>query len=130
MTDSNSPFTHDQQTLILALTRIKERIKAASLGETRPETTVANIIPPVLEQLCDTFGLSTFEQDLLLLCAGMELDADFPLLCAEANGDPQKPYPTFSLALNIFDDPHWSALTPNAPLRSLAFTRGRRRCGF
>ncbi|BAI94401.1 ATP-binding protein [Arthrospira platensis] len=117
MTDSNSPFTHDQQTLILALTRIKERIKAASLGETRPETTVANIIPPVLEQLCDTFGLSTFEQDLLLLCAGMELDADFPLLCAEANGDPQKPYPTFSLALNIFDDPHWSALTPNAPLR-------------
>ncbi|MGI0495838.1 ATP-binding protein [Limnospira platensis CENA597] len=117
MTNSNSPFTHDQQTLILALTRIKERIKAASLGETRPETTVANIIPPVLEQLCDTFGLSTFEQDLLLLCAGMELDADFPLLCAEANGDPQKPYPTFSLALNIFDDPHWSALTPNAPLR-------------
>ncbi|MBS0015258.1 MAG: ATP-binding protein [Arthrospira sp. SH-MAG29] len=117
MTDSNRPFTHDQQTLILALTRIKERIKAASLGETRPETTVANIVPPVLEQLCDTFGLSTFEQDLLLLCAGMELDADFPLLCAEANGDPQKPYPTFSLALNIFDDPHWSALTPNAPLR-------------
>lgn len=117
MTDSNWHSLPNQQTLILALTRIKDALRAASNGQTRSETTEPFIVPPVLEQLCETFGLSSFEQDLLLLCAGMELDGEFPLLCAEAHGDPQKPYPTFSLALNILDRPHWSALTPNAPLR-------------
>ena len=44
--------------------------------------------PPALEILCATFGLSAFERALLLLCAGMELDARFPGLCAAAQGDP------------------------------------------
>jgi hypothetical protein len=73
--------------------------------------------PPALETLCATFGLSLFERDLLLLCAGMELDGGFAALSAAAQGDPQRVYPTFSLALAALPDPHWSALTPSRPLR-------------
>jgi AAA+ superfamily predicted ATPase len=73
--------------------------------------------PPALKTLCTTFGLSNFERDTLLLCAGMELDAKFPGLCATAQGDPAKAYPTFSLALAALSEPHWSTLSPAAPLR-------------
>lgn len=70
-----------------------------------------------LEQLSRLFGLSPFEQDVLLFCAGMELDARFVRLCAMIQADPQRAYPTFSLALSAFVNPHWDALTPIAALR-------------
>jgi hypothetical protein len=73
--------------------------------------------PPALEILSATFGLSAFERALLLLCAGMELDAHFAGLCAAAQGDPQRAFPTFSLALAALPQPHWSAINPSAPLR-------------
>jgi len=70
-----------------------------------------------LDTLCIDFGLTPFERDVLLLCAGLELDAGFGPLFAAAHGDPQRPYPTFSLALAALPDPHWSALAPEAALR-------------
>ncbi len=72
---------------------------------------------PALEVLCTAFGLSPFERDVLLMCAGIELDGAFASLCAAAQGDPQRAYPTFGLALASLPEPHWSALIPNAPLR-------------
>ncbi|MFB2891742.1 ATP-binding protein [Aerosakkonemataceae cyanobacterium BLCC-F50] len=71
----------------------------------------------LLEQLCSRFRLSDFERDLLLLCVGMELNATFASLCADAQGDQQLDYPTFSLAMSIFAEPHWSAIAPHSPLR-------------
>ncbi len=73
--------------------------------------------PPALDTLCAIFGLSRFERNVLLLCAGMELDSSFASLCASAQGDPKRAFPTFSLALAAFPEPHWSALTPVSPLR-------------
>ena len=73
--------------------------------------------PPALELLCTMFGLSAFERDLLLLCAGVELDSTFAAVCAKAQGDPARAFPTLSLALAALPDAHWSALTPAAPLR-------------
>jgi hypothetical protein len=73
--------------------------------------------PAAIEMLCIAFNLSPFERDVLLLCAGMELESTFAPLCASAQGDPLKPFPTFSLALAALSNPHWSALTPAAPLR-------------
>jgi hypothetical protein len=73
--------------------------------------------PSALDSLCTAFGLSPFERDLLALCAGIELDTSFAQLCAAAQGDSQRRYPTFSLALAALPDPHWSAITPAAPLR-------------
>jgi hypothetical protein len=73
--------------------------------------------PSALETLTATFGLSPFERDILLLCAGIELDSDFALRCAVANGDDGRAYPTFGLALAVLENAHWSALAPSGPLR-------------
>jgi hypothetical protein len=73
--------------------------------------------PSALETLCAAFRLSPFERDLLLLCAGIELDSSFAVSCAAAQGDPRKIYPTFSLALAAFPGAHWSALSPSSSLR-------------
>ncbi|NJL10138.1 MAG: hypothetical protein HC908_08135 [Calothrix sp. SM1_7_51] len=73
--------------------------------------------PPALQELCSFFGLSDFERDVLLLCAGMELDTGWAALCAASQGEPKRDYPTFSLAMAALDTPCWSALTPSAPLR-------------
>jgi len=73
--------------------------------------------PAALDHLCAAFSLSPFERDVLLLCAGVELDSSFADLCVAAQGDSQRPHPTFSLALTAFPEAHWSAITPTAPLR-------------
>jgi hypothetical protein len=73
--------------------------------------------PAALQRLCEVFGLSAFERDTLLLCAGIELDGWFAALCASAQGDPTHPWPTFGMALAALDEAHWSALLPHASLR-------------
>lgn len=98
----------NQQTPPLTKGGVKSILEAAA---------AAMPAPSALEQLCTTFGLSRFERDVLLLCAGMEFDPSFASLCADAQADPQRPYPTFSLALAALPAPHWSAITPKAPLR-------------
>jgi hypothetical protein len=69
--------------------------------------------PPALAVLTEAFGLSAFERDLLLLCAGFDLDALFQRQVRDAVGG----VPDFSQALALLQDPHWSALAPSAPLR-------------
>lgn len=73
--------------------------------------------PPALIILSQRFGLSRFEREVLLLCAAMELDTRIAGLCARAQGDPNRPYPTFALAFALFDDPVWDVLSPERPLR-------------
>jgi hypothetical protein len=73
--------------------------------------------PPALMILAHRLGLSHFEQQVLLLCAAVDLDTWIPSLCARAQRDPHKPYPTFALALTLFDEPVWNALSPQNPLR-------------
>ncbi|MEM9542874.1 MAG: hypothetical protein AAGA60_25705 [Cyanobacteria bacterium P01_E01_bin.42] len=74
--------------------------------------------PPSLMRLRDRFDLSPFEAKILLLCAGMELDPQFPQLCAEASNNPQANYPTFALALSLFSDAEWGVLAVENPLQS------------
>ncbi len=73
--------------------------------------------PAALNTLCALFGLSSFERKILLLCAGMELDSSFTAQVASTQGDSNGSLPSFSLALAAFPDAHWSALSPNRPLR-------------
>jgi hypothetical protein len=75
--------------------------------------------PPAIDRISDLFGLSPFERDLLLLCAGVEMDSKLAALCGEAHGHPQRSYATFGLAMAVLPLPHWSALTPVRPLRRL-----------
>src|SRR5689334_12283078 len=49
-----------------------------------------------LSTIVRRFGLSAFERDVLILCAGIELDARFAEL-----------RPTFGLALSVLRDAHW-----------------------
>ena len=69
-----------------------------------------------LDVLCELFALSAFERDVLLLCAGIELDGAFASACAREGGS-GRPAATFSLALAVLPRSHWSAVTPAGPLR-------------
>jgi hypothetical protein len=73
--------------------------------------------PPALHLLGRSLGLSSFERNILLLCAALEFDTRIAGLCAQAQGDPARPFPTFALALTLFEDAAWEALAPEAPLR-------------
>ena len=72
--------------------------------------------PASLDRLTTTLGLSDFERDLLLLCAGVELNSAFADALAGSAGN-GRPYPTFGLALSLLPEAHWSALSPGSPLR-------------
>jgi AAA+ superfamily predicted ATPase len=74
-------------------------------------------MPVALRALQRVFGLSRFECEVILLCAGVEFDGAFPTLCATAQGDPRRTGPTFGLALAVLPGAHWSALNPTGPLR-------------
>ncbi|MDP2603710.1 MAG: ATP-binding protein [Deltaproteobacteria bacterium] len=72
---------------------------------------------PALVLLANRFGLTAFERNVLLLCAAMELDTRTASLCARAQRDPAKLYPTFALALTLFDESAWDVMSPERPLR-------------
>ncbi|MDQ1262894.1 MAG: hypothetical protein QG575_2075, partial [Euryarchaeota archaeon] len=124
----------NQRYLSFALAEIKERLKhlvADKEGDDRNETdevgekTEAKMAiirssmqsPPSLDIVCRSFGLSGFERDLLLLCAGVELDSGFASLLAQFAGGIPHSYATFGLALAVLENAHWSALSPASPLR-------------
>ena len=73
--------------------------------------------PAAIDTLSTIFGLSVFEQKVLLMCAGVELDTQFSKQIAAFNGGQTNAQPTFSLALAAFEEAHWSAISPAAPLR-------------
>lgn len=79
--------------------------------------------PPNLEILFQRYQLTPFEASVLLLCIGRAVHPEFPNLLAIANQHAEQSYPTFQLALKLFPDSHWQALTPNAPLRRWQLVR-------
>jgi hypothetical protein len=89
---------------------------AIPLAAPQVETVTAER-PPALVQLADRLGLSEFERHTLVLCAAMELDTRMGSLCANAQATVSRAYPTFALALALFDQPSWDVLSPERPLR-------------
>src|SRR5262249_6940227 len=73
---------------------------------------------------------SPFERKIVVMCAAMELEGSFGALCGLAQGDVSRPFPTFGLALASFQDSHWSATTPSAPLRRFGFIEVERGTSF
>jgi hypothetical protein len=86
---------------------------AAAMAEAAKAVSLA----PALPLLAQRLGLNQFEQHVLLLCVAVELDTTIAAKCARALRDPGTPFPTFALALSLFDDPAWDALSPERPLR-------------
>jgi hypothetical protein len=105
----------NQRLLVADLTRVRALLEPR-LGDGAPPAADQGSAP-TLDVVCRAFRLSAFERDVLLLCAGMELEPAFAGACAAAQGEPERPYPTFGLALATIPGAHWSALTPAAPLR-------------
>ncbi len=126
---SKSWHFENQEYLSLALASLRERLERRRDGNADESDLMQRQIqrlddasrsmssPPALDVLCRQFGLSSFERDILLLCAGVELESSFLSLLASLQGSATRSYPTFSLALAALNDPHWSALTPASPLR-------------
>lgn len=73
--------------------------------------------PSAIDTLAELFELSPFERRLLLLCAGVEMDAAIAGVCARWHGHEGRRHATFAMALAALPDAHWSALTPVRPLR-------------
>ena len=116
----------NQRYLLAALANVRAALERRVLKDKQleepPRPTLDDLrpmlpAPTALDRLCSAFGLSTFERDLLLLCAGIELDSSFMSLCAALHNDPLRSFPTFSLALACLPDAHWTALAPDGPLR-------------
>ena len=72
---------------------------------------------PALVEIARCFNLSAFEQQILLLCAALELSPSLSGFCGVAQGNPQQNYPTFALALTLFDEPDWRVVMEASPLR-------------
>jgi hypothetical protein len=73
--------------------------------------------PAAIDVVSTAFALSPFERDILLLAAGVEFEGSLASLCVRAQPALGVAAPTFSLALDAFADAHWSALSPDRPLR-------------
>ncbi len=106
----------NQAYLVAEFARLRRQLDGSSQSAEREES-FALEPAPAIDQLVETFGLTAFERDLLLLCAGVEMDSALAAQCAEAHGGQQRTALTFGLALASLAAPHWSALTPSGPLR-------------
>ncbi|PTR34027.1 ATPase family protein associated with various cellular activities (AAA) [Luteibacter sp. OK325] len=139
MSDNTAWLAANDQYLVTALAGLRDRLqRAASQAESggsggggqalQPAESIgspgkdggadgAEASVPALVLLAQRLGLTDFERELLLLCVGMELDTRMPALCAQAQHDASKPWPTFALAFVVLDQPAWDALSPERPLR-------------
>lgn len=95
-------------------TPMDEKIELARQKITQYES---DELSPALVLLTKHLGLSKFDRHVLALCVSMELDTSIANLCANAQHDAHKIYPTFALAFALFNDPDWNSLSPHAPLR-------------
>jgi ATPase family protein associated with various cellular activities (AAA)/winged helix domain-containing protein len=98
----------------------EEQAEVASMAELdlRAEELRAHMQePPAIDVLSELFGLSSFERSLLLLCAGAEMDSQLTGAYALAQGHPQRTYVSFGMAMALFHDSHWDAITLARPLR-------------
>jgi len=110
----------NQQLLVAEFARLRALLgDEARQGEADTQISLARSLmpaPAAIDTLAKLFQLSPFERDLVLLCAGVEMDARLAALCAQASAT-QRPWASFGLALAALPDAHWSALSPDAPLR-------------
>jgi hypothetical protein len=123
---SDSSFTNDwtaanQRLMVAELARLRQRLgddgDASALSNAVADARAAMPAPAAIDVLADRFELSAFERDVLLLCAGAEMDGEIAERLAMAHSAASRGRVSFGLALATLDDPHWSAITPVRPLR-------------
>jgi hypothetical protein len=121
----NAPVEPDwsaanQQLLVAEFARLRALLEGSDgdgLQAPIDELRTVMDVPPAIDTLTQLFELSGFERNLLLLVAGVEMDARLGQLCAQASGHASRPWATFGLALSALPSAHWDALAPSEPLR-------------
>jgi hypothetical protein len=118
MNASDTSWTDANQAhLVAEFARLKSRLRPESCATPLEAGHTAIEPPPAIDRLAGIFGLSGFEREVLLLCAGVEMDSELAALSGAAQGLPHRAPASFGLALGLLPEPHWSALTPSRPLR-------------
>jgi hypothetical protein len=108
----------NQAYLIREFAALRRRLGDDAEGSPVEEAAPLPMAPPAaIDALAEAFALSAFERALLLLCAGVEMDAALAARCGQASGQSRPGDVTFALALAALESPHWSALAPSGPLR-------------
>lgn len=111
----------NQRLLVAEFARLKQRLGGEADGDAVAgalEAARAGMpAPAAIDYLVRCFELSGFERDVLLLCAGTEMDTQLAALCESAHGEPRRQGASFGLALAALGEPHWSALAPVGALR-------------
>ncbi|MBB3178415.1 ATP-binding protein [Variovorax sp. Sphag1AA] len=114
-----TPLQSNELALGAALAWLRDRLqRLAGHPEPSGQGDADDLVPvPTLVVLQQRLGLSNFERNVLLLCVAAALDTRIGALCAQALGESSRPSPSFALAMVLFDDPAWEALSPDRPLR-------------
>jgi SpoVK/Ycf46/Vps4 family AAA+-type ATPase len=92
--------------------RIRAHLAGEDITSVRTELAAARAAlpsPAAIDVLVEAFGLTAFERDVLLMCAGFSMSPEF----ATCNAG----FATFAQATTLADA-HWSAFTPVRPLRA------------
>ena len=109
----------NQSVLLAEFAMLRRRLGEARDGDLEyPENQVeGTAAPSAIDALTAAFGLSSFEREILLLCAGVEMDPALRELCEQHSGGGKRAAVTFGLGMAMLASPHWSALAPSSPLR-------------
>jgi predicted nucleic acid-binding protein len=108
----------NQAHLLREFARLRRRLGDTPASGAEDSRDAARMEPPsAIDELTRIFALSMFERELLLLCAGVEMDSALAERCAQLTGRAQRGFVTFGLAMSVLSEPHWSALAPSSPLR-------------
>jgi hypothetical protein len=115
---------HNQRMLMAAVRRVRGAIERHGGGDAEPAGEPPDLTGTALGAVVQAFGLTHFERDVLVLCAGVELDSAMAPACAAAQDDAARAYPTFGLALAALAERLWrlvevepSRTLTRAPLR-------------
>ena len=111
--DTEAWLDANQRGLIAEMESVRARITGGGDGGAGAAAGTS----AALDRVCEQFGLTRFEREVLVLAAAVELDGSFGDSLARAQGDPARAYPSFGLALAALHEPHWSALAPWGALR-------------
>ena len=110
----------NQRLMVAELARLRHRIggdgDASSVIRAVTDARAAMPARAAIDVLSESFELSAFERDVLLLCAGAEMDGSLAAQLATASVSGRGRV-SFGFALGALDGPHWSAITPVRPLR-------------
>ncbi|MCP4047405.1 MAG: ATP-binding protein [Gammaproteobacteria bacterium] len=113
----NHWIENNQQALSEELAWLRRFLERSIINVLIADNPLPSATSRTLDYVTEQFRLSSFERNVLLLCAGMELQSCYSRLCSKVHSNDLQNYPTFSLALSVLPEAHWSALTPESPLR-------------